>query len=164
MYLTSEPLELGALLAQVHSAARGGIACFMGTVRDRHEGRTVLRLDYSAYEPMAEAECARIRTEAEARWDCAVALQHRTGTVMVGETAVVVAAASAHREEAFAACRFVIEEIKRRVPIWKREVFEDGTEEWVGGAARGQRDGRTAGEHASEVSAFTRNDPGASRP
>jgi molybdopterin synthase catalytic subunit len=88
---------------------------------------------------MAEAECSRIVAEAEARWNCAVALQHRTGTLEIGETAVAIAAASPHRDEAFAACRYVIEEVKRRVPIWKREYFADGTVEWVGSGAAGQR-------------------------
>jgi molybdopterin synthase catalytic subunit len=161
VYLTLEPLDLGALVSRVQSASRGAIACFMGTVRDHHDGRAVLRLDYSAYEPMAEAECARICAEAEAQWDCAVALQHRTGTLAVGETAVAVAAASAHRQEAFAACRFVIEEIKRRVPIWKREVFSDGTSEWVGGGAEGQRD---SGEAHQEIRDFVAGSSDTTRP
>jgi molybdopterin synthase catalytic subunit len=84
---------------------------------------------------MAEAECRRIVEEAESQWPCVVALRHRIGTLEVGETAVAVAAASSHRDAAFAACRYVIEEVKRRVPIWKREVFADGTVEWVGGGA-----------------------------
>jgi molybdopterin synthase catalytic subunit len=131
-YLTQDPLELGALLPLVQSSSRGGVACFLGTVRNHHEGREVLRLDYSAYEPMAEAECARIVAEAETRWQVAVALRHRVGQLEIGDTAVAVVAASAHRDEAFVACRYVIEEVKRRVPIWKREVFVDGTVEWVG--------------------------------
>jgi molybdopterin synthase catalytic subunit len=135
VHLTSTPIDLGALIAVVQSPDRGGIACFLGTVRDHHGGRPVVRLDYSAYEAMAEAECSRIVAEAEARWSCAVALQHRTGTLQVGETAVAIAVASAHREEAFASCRYVIEEAKRRVPIWKREYFADGTVEWVGSGA-----------------------------
>ena len=135
MFLKSSPLELGALLAQVESPARGGVACFLGTVRNHQDGRNVLRLEYSAYAPMAEAECARIVAEAEDRWDCAVALAHRVGTLEVGDTAVAIAAASPHREEAFAACRYVIEEVKRRVPIWKREFFADGRIEWVGSVA-----------------------------
>jgi molybdopterin synthase catalytic subunit len=163
MYLTSEPLELGPLLAQVQSPARGGIACFIGTVRDHNGGRAVLRLDYSAYESMAEAECARIRAEAEARWDCAVALRHRTGTLKVGEAAVAVAAASAHRDEAFAACRFVIEQLKRRVPIWKREVFADGTVEWVCGAAGGKRDSGSAGKLGRETSDIAAGNPDEAR-
>jgi molybdopterin synthase catalytic subunit len=141
MFLKSTPLELGALIEQVESPARGGVACFLGTVRNQQEGRKVLRLEYSAYTPMAEAECARIVAEAEARWDCAVALAHRIGTLEVGETAVAIAAASPHREVAFAACRYVIEEVKHRLPIWKREFFEDGSVEWVGSGAAGQTGG-----------------------
>ncbi|HZB27363.1 MAG TPA: molybdenum cofactor biosynthesis protein MoaE [Gemmatimonadales bacterium] len=159
MYLTSEPLELGELLAQVQSPSRGGIACFLGTVRNHNDSRAVLRLEYSAYEPMAEAECARIQAEAEARWDCAVALQHRIGRLEVGEAAVAVAAGSAHRDEAFAACRFVIEQLKRRVPIWKREVFADGTVEWIGSGADGQPDSGSAGKLDGEVSDVVAGNP-----
>ncbi len=132
MFLKATAIELGALIAQVESPARGGVACFLGLVRNRQGGRQVQRLEYSAYEAMAEAECARIVVEAEDRWDCAVALAHRIGPLEVGDTAVGIAAASAHREAAFAACRYVIEEVKRRVPIWKREFFADGAVEWVG--------------------------------
>ena len=96
----------------------------------------MLRLDYSAYGPMAEAECARIVAEAEARWPVAVALQHRIGALAIGDAAVAMVAAAAHRDEAFAACRYVIEEVKRRVPIWKREHYADGTVAWVGAADR----------------------------
>jgi molybdopterin synthase catalytic subunit len=142
VYLTSRPIDLGALVAVVQAPDRGGIACFLGTVRDHHDGRQVVWLDYSAYGAMAEAECSRIVAEAEARWNCAVALQHRTGTVQVGETAVAIAVASAHRDEAFASCRYVIEEVKRRVPIWKREYFADGTVEWVGGGEAGKQGSR----------------------
>src|SRR6185312_9134919 len=106
---------------------------------DQNGGRKVLRLDYSAYVPMAEAELARIVAEAESRWDVAVAVRHRVGSLDIGDTAVAVAVASGHRDEAFVACRYVIEEVKRRVPIWKKEYFADGTVEWVGGAA-GPRD------------------------
>jgi len=132
MYLTADPIDLRSLLAQVQSPRHGGIASFLGAVRDHQAGRSVIRLEYSAYQPMAEAECARIVREAEAQWDCAVALKHRIGTLHIGDVAVAIIAASAHRDEAFAACRYVIEEVKRRVPIWKREVFADGKVEWVG--------------------------------
>jgi molybdopterin synthase catalytic subunit len=138
-YLVRDAIDPGALLALVQSPERGGIACFLGTVRNQHGGRDVLRLEYSAYQPMAEAECGRIVAEAEARWDVAVALRHRLGTLAIGDTAVAIAAASPHRDDAFLACRYVIEEVKRRVPIWKREVFADGTVEWVGSGAAGQR-------------------------
>ena len=135
VYLTTERIDLTTLLAQVQSPSRGGVACFIGAVRDHASGRAVTRLDYSAYGPMAETECARIVAEAESRWSCGVALRHRIGTLAVGDTAVAIVAASAHRDEAFAACRYVIEEVKRRVPIWKREVFADGSVEWVSGYA-----------------------------
>lgn len=130
-FLTSDPVELAPLLASVQSPSRGGLSLFLGQVRDHHEGRTVVRLVYSAYAPMAEAECIRIVAEAERRWDVAVALQHRLGSLDIGDTAVAVVVASAHRADAFAACRHVIEEVKRRVPIWKREHYADGTVTWV---------------------------------
>jgi molybdopterin synthase catalytic subunit len=130
-FVTAEPIELAPLIAAVQAPERGGVASFLGLVRNHHGGREVLRLEYSAYAPMAEAECARIVAEAEGRWQVAVALRHRVGSLAVGDGAVAAAAASAHREEAFAACRYVIEEVKRRVPIWKRESYADGTEVWV---------------------------------
>ena len=152
MHLTSRPIDLGSLIAGVQSPARGGIACFLGTVRDHHGGRGVMRLDYSAYEPMAEAECARIVAETETRWNCAVALNHRTGSLVIGDVAVAIAVASAHRDDAFVACRHVIEEVKRRVPIWKREYFADGTVEWVGGGADEHADGRVAAASGEQYS------------
>jgi molybdopterin synthase catalytic subunit len=130
-YLTSDPIDLNPLLDSVQSPARGGVASFLGTVRDHHGGRPVLWLDYSAYAPMAETEIARIVAEAESRWDVGVAIQHRVGRLEIGDTAVAIAVGSAHRDETFVACRYVIEELKRRVPIWKKEYFADGTVEWV---------------------------------
>ncbi len=151
MFLKATPLEIGTVMAQVESPDRGGVACFLGTVRNYHGGREVLRLEYSAYAPMAEAECARIVAEAEDRWNCAVALAHRIGMLEVGDTAVAIAAASPHREDAFAACRYVIEEVKRRVPIWKREFFADGAVEWVGSGAVGQQGSEAVGEVAARI-------------
>jgi molybdopterin synthase catalytic subunit len=130
-FLTADPIELAPLVAKVESPERGAIACFLGVVRNHDGDRGVYRLQYSAYGPMAEAECARIVAEAESRWGVAVALRHRTGRLEVGETAVAITAASAHRDEAFAACRWVIEEVKRRVPIWKQEFYADGSVAWV---------------------------------
>ena len=130
-YLASSPIDVGALLAAVEAPERGGTACFVGAVRNHHGGRTVLRLEYSAYGRMAEAECERIVAEAERGWPVRVALRHRIGALAIGDIAVAIAAASAHREPAFAACRYMIEEVKRRVPIWKREHYADGTVEWV---------------------------------
>ena len=149
-FLTGEPIDIASLLARVQSPERGGIASFLGAVRNHHCGRQVLRLEYSAYEPMVEAECARIVSEAETSWDVAMALQHRVGRLEVGDIAVAVAAASAHRDDAFIACRYVIEEVKQRVPIWKREVYADGSVEWVGAGAAGQPgSGAQAGETES---------------
>ncbi|MGE0555935.1 MAG: molybdenum cofactor biosynthesis protein MoaE [Gemmatimonadales bacterium] len=130
-HLTREPIELSPLMAEVAAPERGGTAAFVGTVRDHHGGRAVLGLEYSAYEPMAEREAATIVEEAGARWPVAVAMRHRLGKLEIGEVAVAVAAAGGHRDEAFEACRYVIEEVKRRVPIWKLERYRDGTEAWV---------------------------------
>lgn len=130
-YLTRSPIEISSLVERVSSPAHGGHATFVGTVRNEHAGREVVELEYSAYEPMAEAVCEAIVAEARRRWPVEVALRHRLGPLAIGEVAVAVAAGAAHREEAFAACRFVIEEVKRRVPIWKRERHPDGTETWV---------------------------------
>jgi molybdopterin synthase catalytic subunit len=130
-YLFPSPIDLATLIARVESPPYGGVASFLGQVRDHHDGRTVHRLEYSAYGPMAEEECARIVAEAETRWPVRVALAHRVGALEIGDTAVAVAAAGAHRDEAFAACRFVIEEVKRRVPIWKKEFYQDGAMGWV---------------------------------
>ena len=131
-FLTDAPLDLGTLVAEVAAADRGGIASFIGMVRDHHQGRAVQALEYSAYAPMAEAECARIVKETERRWPVRVALRHRVGALDVGDAAVAIAVSGALRDVAFAACRHVIEEMKRRVPIWKRERYADGSVEWVG--------------------------------
>lgn len=130
-YLARDPIDLARLVERVRAPERGGVATFAGWVRNHHGGRAVDRLDYSAYEPMAEAECARIVQEAESRWSVAVALEHRIGRLVIGDVAVAIAAASAHRDDAFAACRYVIEQVKSRVPVWKREYYSDGTVAWV---------------------------------
>ena len=134
-FLTHTPLDLAGLMAEVAAPERGGIAAFVGTVRDHHQGRTVLELEYSAYAAMAEAECGRIVEETERQWPVRAALRHRIGVLAIGDAAVAIAVAGAHRDEAFAACRHVIEEVKRRVPIWKRERYADGAVEWVGAGA-----------------------------
>jgi len=130
-FLSAIPIDLATLIARIAAPAHGGVASFLGQVRDHHDGRTVVRLEYSAYGPMAEEECARIVAEAEARWPVRIALEHRLGALEIGDVAVAVAAAGAHRDEAFAAGRFVIEEVKRRVPIWKKEFYQDGAVQWV---------------------------------
>lgn len=125
------------MVASVSAPDRGALATFVGLVRDHHAGRGVLGLEYSAYGPMAESRCAAIVAEAEARWAVRIALAHRLGGLIVGEAAVVVVAASAHREAAFEACRWVIEAVKAQVPIWKRERYLDGSEAWVDPTAPG---------------------------
>lgn len=131
MYLTHDSIDLATLIAAVSSDEHGGIATFTGAVRSSHAGREVTALSYSAYESMAESECGAIVGEAESRWPVRVAMMHRLGDLIVGDLAVAVAAASAHRDEAFAACRWVIDQVKARVPIWKRETYADGTMAWV---------------------------------
>jgi molybdopterin synthase catalytic subunit len=130
-FLSGSPIDLRDLIAEVGAPHQGGVASFLGLVRDHHGGRSVRRLEYSAYGPMAEEECARILGETEARWPVRVALRHRVGTLEIGDVAVAIAVAGAHRDEAFAACRHVIEEVKRRVPIWKKEYYGNGAVEWV---------------------------------
>jgi molybdopterin synthase catalytic subunit len=130
-FLSTTPIDSAALAARVDSSSYGAVATFLGQVRNHHGGRAVQRLEYSAYGPMAEQECARVVAEAEARWPVHVALAHRIGTLGIGDVAVAVAAGGAHRDEAFAACRYVVEEVKRRVPIWKKEFYQNGAVEWV---------------------------------
>ena len=129
-HLTRSPLDAVALLATVASPSRGGTACFLGTVRD--EAGDIRAIEYSAYDRMADAEFDRILAEALARWpDTRVTVRHRLGTVPVGEASIAIAAAAPHRAAAFDACRYVIEEVKRRLPVWKRELHRDGSAAWV---------------------------------
>jgi molybdopterin synthase catalytic subunit len=130
-FLTQAPIVAEALARELEEPAHGGLCSFVGLVRDHHQGRSVLRLEYSAYNPMAERVIAEIIDEARARWPAQLAVRHRLGELAVGDTAVAVVAASAHRGPAFEACRYVIEELKQRVPIWKKEFYTDGTVVWV---------------------------------
>ena len=136
-HLVARHIDVRAVAARVVTPERGGVVTFVGGVRNHHGGRAVLRLEYSAYAPMADAEIDRIVAEAEERWPARVAVEHRIGVLEIGDVAVVVVAAAAHRDGAFDACRHVIEELKRRVPIWKREHYADGTAGWVDPTAQG---------------------------
>ena len=121
-FLTREPLDLGPMIREVRRDSDGGITTFLGVVRDENEGRRVSAIDYTAYEPMAEREAAKIAGELAKEFpQTRVRMRHRLGTLAVGEASVAIAASSAHRAEAFAACREAIERIKARVPIWKKE-------------------------------------------
>jgi len=129
MHLTRHPLDVKDLLADVQGPERGGTCVFTGTVRNDGD---VTGIDYSAYEAMALAEIERILGDAQAKWpEARVMLQHRLGFIPVGEASIAIAAAAPHREDAFAACRFVIEAVKKRLPIWKQEHHADGTTAWV---------------------------------
>lgn len=130
-HVTRDPIAIPDLVASVCGAERGGVVLFVGTVRRGREDGPVRAIEYSAYEEMAAAEFGRIVAEAQARWpDARFAAQHRVGAVCVGEPSIAVAAAAPHRAEAFAACRYVIEEAKSRLPVWKREQFDDGGVRW----------------------------------
>lgn len=129
--LYATPLPVADLRVALQRPDAGGFASFEGWVRDHHEGRGVLRLTYEAYAPLAEREGARILAEAHERWPVlAATAAHRTGTLEVGEIAVWVGVAAAHRDAAFAACRYVIDEIKARVAIWKQEHYASGDTTW----------------------------------
>ena len=130
--VTEKPIELEELVAFVADPAAGAIATFIGTTRDHNDGRRVISLEYEAYPKMAESELARLGEEAGRRWNIhRIAIVHRVGAVRIGEPSVIIAVSAAHRHEAFEACRFAIEELKKTVPIWKKEIFEGG-EVWIG--------------------------------
>ena len=130
--LSAEPLSLDAVAREVASDEAGAIATFTGTTRVHSRGRTVLHLDYEAYEGMAESVMADLAAELKRRYDlCEVAIHHRVGRVAIGDTSVVIAISAPHRQDALAACRDAIDELKERVPLWKKEVYEGG-EEWIG--------------------------------
>jgi len=137
--VTNQPLDLTALTAVVAGEGRGAIASFAGLVRDHNQGRRVLFLEYEAYEPLAVKALQRIVTEAETAWPVTIALHHRIGRLDIGVASIVIAAASAHRADAFAACRYAIERVKQIVPIWKREHF-DGGDVWLEGAVADPED------------------------
>jgi molybdopterin synthase catalytic subunit len=127
-----ERLSVDECLTAVQRPEVGGVALFVGTVRDHDRGHPVGSLEYSAH-PRAEAELARVAAAVAAECPVrAVAVVHRTGNLRIGDTAVVVAVGADHRAEAFAACRRLIDDLKEQVPIWKRQVFLDSTAEWVG--------------------------------
>jgi molybdopterin synthase catalytic subunit len=134
--LTGAPLPVGEAAAFLATPESGGLSLFVGTTRqwtDGEEGpKETERLSYEAYEPMALAELDRLAEEAAEQWPVArCCLWHRTGEVPVAEASVLVGVATPHRAEAFAACRWLIDTLKERVPIWKREIFADGTTAWV---------------------------------
>ena len=130
----AEPLDAGELGAFVATPASGGLVTFSGVVRNHHEGRDVLRIEYEAAAPLAEVTLQTIAREALRDPGVhRVAAVHRTGNLAVGEASVIVAASAAHRDEAFRAARFLIDRIKELLPVWKREYFSDGSAAWAPG-------------------------------
>jgi len=144
--VTADPLDLSSIITLVERrledgpSSAGAITSFLGTVRNNSRGRLVERLEYEAYEPLAVKAFRRIATESAERWpETHLAIHHRVGCLAVGEVSVAIAAASPHRANAFAACRYAIERIKQIAPIWKREYF-DGGDVWVEGATADPED------------------------
>ena len=130
--ITDQPIDVAAALAAVQTDAAGAVNTFIGTVRNQSGGRPVRRLHYESYDSMALTQLGHVVSQAYEQWPMlqAVAVVHRKGTLALGDVAVVVAVATPHRAESFAACQFIIDTLKQVVTIWKREEYEDGTE-WV---------------------------------
>ena len=149
--LGPEPIDVRALEARVAGPDRGAVATFAGVVRDHHEGRPVRRLEYTAYEAMAERILVDIGAEAARRFGTPhIAVQHRLGALAVGEISVVVAAAAVHRHQALAACAWVIDEVKARAPIWKKEFGDDGVF-WIEGPGSCRSSAQSGGGGGPEV-------------
>ena len=130
--ITSEPLDFAALAASVRTDQAGAVCVFMGTVREMTAGRRTVHLEYEAHIEMAHKQMADLETEARARWPILeTALAHRVGKLELGAISVVVAVSCPHRADAFEACRWLIDELKRVVPIWKKEVWADGEQAWI---------------------------------
>ena len=131
--ITSEPIDFCKILAGIMDKSSGGTTLFVGTVRDHNDAKAVFELHYETYKEMAEKKLAEIENEAKMRWHINnfVAI-HRTGDLKVGEVSVAVAASAEHRNQSFEACRYGIDQIKARVPIWKKEIYKNDSR-WVDG-------------------------------
>ena len=130
--LSRTPIDPVALLREIGNPGHGAVLVFLGVVRDVNDGRAVSGIEYMAYEAMAASELQAIADETTVRWDSAsVLIVHRLGELALEDASVAIVVAHAHRDEAYELSRWTIEELKRRVPIWKREHYADGTREWV---------------------------------
>jgi len=130
--ITTSPIDHAAVTERVRSPRAGAVVSFLGTVRELTGERRTASLDYEAYPEMAQKKLAELEAEARIRWPILeVALVHRVGRLDLGEISVVVAVSTPHRQQSFDACRWLIDTLKQVVPIWKKEVWADGTEEWV---------------------------------
>lgn len=129
--ITDKPINVQSVIVAASSLQAGAVNVFVGTVRNSANKKRVVRLEYEAYEEMAASEIAKIIADASAQWPvCGFGVSHRTGVLSPGDVAVAIAIATPHRKESFEACQFVIDRLKAKAPIWKKEVFEDG-EEWI---------------------------------
>lgn len=138
--LVDRPIDPTALIGEVSAHGCGAVSLFLGTVRDTNEGQPVSGMEYTAYQAMAEAELEKIVAEAVQRYSGAsVVVEHRIGTLALGEISVAIVAAHTHRAPALDSVRYVIEELKKRVPIWKLEHYTDGARSWVDPTARHPR-------------------------
>jgi len=138
-------IDPAALKHELEDAAAGAAVCFEGWVRNHHGGEAVVALEYEAHAGIAEAEGTRILAEARDRFEILTAhVRHRTGRLEIGDCAVWVGVSAAHRGAAFDACRYIIDELKARVPIWKKEHYADGPSGWVNCATRGAKATRSA--------------------
>jgi molybdopterin synthase catalytic subunit len=150
--IVTEPIDTAAALREVESPAHGAAILFVGNVREVNDGKPVTGMEYTAYVPMAEKEMAAIAREASDRFDgCDVVIVHRIGELAIGEASVAIAIAHAHRDAAYQASRYVIEQLKQRVPVWKREHYTDGTREWIdptNSGAASPADSRSSRSHA----------------
>jgi len=133
MHVTREAINPAAFLSSSKPTEDcGASACFFGWVRNHHQGRSVIRLNYECYETLANKEISRIVWEVWEKYQCVeIRILHRVGMIEVGEIAVAIHVSSSHRDDAFRACREVIERIKQTVPIWKQEFYQDGASAWV---------------------------------
>ena len=130
--LSAEAIDLGVVVDEVADERAGAIATFIGTTRATSRGRQVIRLEYEAYEGMAESVMADLASDLKAAYDlCEVAIAHRVGVVSIGETSVAIAVSAPHRADALAACKDAIDRLKETAPLWKKEIYEGG-EEWIG--------------------------------
>ena len=130
--VVTREIDVACLIEEVRSPQFGAVSIFVGSVREVNEGRPVTAIEYSAYKSMAEAELGRILDEAEQRFAISTLIvEHRVGLLALGDTSVAIVAAHAHRAPALDCTRYVIEELKKRVPIWKMEHYADGTREWI---------------------------------
>ncbi len=144
--ITPDPIDHAAVTDRVRSNLAGAVCSFLGTVREMTAGRRTASLDYEAYPEMALKTMTDLEAQARARWPVIeMALVHRVGRLELGEISVVVAVSCPHRDQAFEACRWLIDTLKEVVPIWKKEIWADGTEEWVHPGQASARDVRPGG-------------------